>query len=288
MTSSFRFAMPVLRFVFLAGFLAFCRTAPANARQATDDERAEARVLLNKGVQAYRTAQFDEAADDFKRAKELDPSLLNAPLYLATTYASQYIPGAPSAENIRYGEQAVQEFREILGKDPNNLSAIDGLGSILYNMGSTPFDLEKINESKSYHQKHIEIQPKDPDAYYWVGVIDWAIAFRANRDLRSEYNARAEHPIGPADPMAPVLSARFERDYSAVVDEGISELKKAIDLKPDYDDAMAYLNLLYRQKADMEGSAAQRNEDLRMADDLVDQVKAWRLKRAGSPSPYIH
>ncbi len=35
----------------------------------------------------------------------------------------------------------------------------------------------------------------------------------------------------------------------------MTALKKAIELKPDYDDAMAYLNLLYRQKADLESSS---------------------------------
>ena len=65
-------------------------------------------------MNAYKCAQFDVAIEDFKQAKELDPTLTNAQLYLATAYASQYIPGAPSAENVRNGEQAITEFKEIL------------------------------------------------------------------------------------------------------------------------------------------------------------------------------
>ena len=42
------------------------------------------------------------------------------------------------------------------------------------------------------------------------------------------------------------------------MDEGIADLQKAISLKPDYDDAMAYLSLLYRRKADMVESADER------------------------------
>ena len=37
-----------------------------------------------------------------------------------------------------------------------------------------------------------------------------------------------------------------------VVQDGIDNLNKAIALRPDYDDAMAYLNLLYRRKADLQ------------------------------------
>ena len=48
---------------------------------------------------------------------------------------------------------------------------------------------------------------------------------------------------------------------------------------------MAYLNLLYRQKADMETTAATREADLKMADDLVDKVKAIKQKKMESPQP---
>src|SRR3984885_3848084 len=92
--------------------------------------KLKARDLLNKGVAAFKNGQSDAAIEDFKEAKEADPDLLNARLYLATAYASLYIPGAPSAENQARGQQAVAEFKEVLDKNANNLPAIDGIGSI--------------------------------------------------------------------------------------------------------------------------------------------------------------
>jgi hypothetical protein len=79
--------------------------------------------------------------------------------------------------------------------------------------------------------------------------------------------------------MPPPLAAQFQQKYGATVDEGIKNLQMAIDRRPEYDDAMAYLNLLYRQKADMETTADARNNDLKMADDLVDKVKAIKQKK---------
>src|SRR6202521_5641136 len=107
-------------------------------------DKLRARDKLNKGVQAYKSAQFDVAIDDFKTAKELDPTLTNAQLYLATAYATQYIPGAPSDENIRMGEAAVKQFQEVLTNDPNDISAIDGIGSILFNMAGTPYSRQRF------------------------------------------------------------------------------------------------------------------------------------------------
>ena len=69
-------------------------------------DKLRARDKLNKGVQAYKGGQTDAAIEDFKQATQFDPELLNARLYLATAYSAQYIPGAPSTENIRNGDQA--------------------------------------------------------------------------------------------------------------------------------------------------------------------------------------
>jgi len=243
-------------------------------------DKLRARDRLNKGVNAYKNAQFDQAIEYFKEAKDLDPTLTNAQLYLATAYASQYIPGAPSPDNIRNGEQAIAEFKNILDTDPNNLSAIDGIGSILYNMGGSPFDAAKLNDSKSYHEKHIQIKPDDPEPYYWVGVIDWSLAFRANKDLRDAYNRTAKKPLRESDPLPPAVAKEFADKYGSIVDDGISNLQKAQTLRSEYDDAMAYLNLLYRQKADMETTADARNQDLQQADDLVERVKAIKQKKS--------
>ena len=249
-------------------------------------DKLRARDKLNKGVQAFKAGQYDAAVEDFKESKDLDPSLLNARLYLATAYANQYIPGAPSDENIRLGNQAIEEFQKVLDKDPNNLSAIDGIGSILYNMaGGPPFDPKKMEQSKEYHRKHIQIKSEDPEPYYWIGVIDWSEAFRGNKDLREEYNKTAKKTIKDTDSMPPALAAQFQQKYGNLIEEGVQSLQKAMQLRPDYDDAMAYLILLYRQKADTEPTPGARDADTKMAVVLVDKVKAIKQKKMENAQP---
>ncbi len=251
---------------------------------ASGCSKLKARDLLNKGVAAFKNGQSDAAIEDFKQAKDADPDLLNARLYLATAYASLYIPGAPSAENMARGNQAVQEFKEVLDKDSNNLSAIDGIGSILFQMGGQPFDPKKFDESKSYHQRHIQLKPDDPEPYYWIGVIDWTLAFRANGEMRMEYNKNnIKKQVKDTDPLPAAVRSDYAGKYGAIIDEGITDLQKAITLRPDYDDAMAYLNLLYRRKADMVESADERASLLKQADDLVDKVKEIKQRRAEQP-----
>ena len=249
-------------------------------------DKLKARDLLNKGVTAFKNSQYDAAVEDFKQAKELDPTLLNARLYLATAYASQYIPGAPSEQNRNIGKQAVQEFKDILKDNPDNLNAIDGVGSILFQMAGTPYDPKLFEESKTYHQKHIQLKPEDPEPYYWIGVIDWTLAFRANGEIRKDYNEKnIRKQVKDTDPLPASVRADYVTKYGSLIDEGIADLQKAIQLRPDYDDAMAYLNLLYRRKADTVESASERADYQKQADDLVDKVKEVKQKRASQPTP---
>ena len=265
--------------------MALVAAVTAVALGAAGCAKLKARDLLNKGVAAYRDGKYDEAIEDFKQSKDLDPTLINARLYLATAYATQYIPGAPSDENVRLGQAAVKEFQDVLSVDSNNISAIDGIGSILYNMAGTPYMRSRFEESKTYHMKHIALKPEDPEPYYWIGVIDWTLTYRSNLETRGKW--RLDHPGKPLkddDPMPPDVRDSYIKDSGQLVDEGITNLKKALELRPDYDDAMAYLNLLYRRKADEAAAPPERADWLKQADDLVEKAKEIKQKKMETPA----
>jgi hypothetical protein len=243
--------------------------------------KLKARDLLNQGTQAYKDGNTDKAIEDFKQATDLDPQLLMARLYLATAYQGQYIPGAPSDENKRMGDQAIAEYRKVLDADPNNISALDGLGSMMYNMAATPYSPDKFEESKTYHQKHIALKPDDPEPYYWIGVIDWTLSYRANMQFRADYNhAHPTKQIKDDQPLPADLRDQFSAKYGQTVAEGLDALKKANERRADYDDALAYQSLLDRQQADMTADSAQRDDLLKQADQLMDQVKQIKQKKS--------
>jgi tetratricopeptide (TPR) repeat protein len=281
------FRVPASLLIALAAALLAAATASEPRKLYAQDgtpltqEQTEARNALNQGVEAFKRGQFDEAARLFDHAKQLDPRLLNARLYLATTYASQYIPGAPNEENLRNGRQAVEEFKGVLAVDAENLSAIDGVGSMLFQMAGAPYSPSLFLESKAYHQKHMQIQPDDPEPYYWIGVINWTLSFRGNAELRGRYNQKVRgKEVRDFDPLPTDLRAQYLRDFGPMIDEGIEALRHAISLRADYDDAMAYLNPMYRRKADAVATMTERARLNEMADDLLDQIKEIKQRRA--------
>jgi len=117
----------------------------------------------------------------------------------------------------------------------------------------------------------------------WIGVIDWTLAFRANGLLRAKNNLSVRgKQLSDDAPLPPDLRDEYVRGFGVTIDEGIESLKHAISIKPDYDDAMAYSNLLYRRKADTVASQGEREQLIKMADDLIDKVKDIKQKRAES------
>ncbi len=251
----------------------------ALALSAAGCAKLRARDSLNKGVQSFKAQRFDEAVEFFKAAKEQDPTLLNARLYLATAYATMYIPGAPSEENIRNGEMAIREFREVLQIQSDNTNAMDGIGSILFNMAGAPYDPKKLEESKTYHLQHIKIKPQDPDPYYWIGVINWKLAYAANNQMRSEYKEANRRELKESDPLPARVREGFQQYYAGVVDEGIQHLEEATKRDPDYESAYAYLNLLYRQKADMVESKDEREQHFTTADGFIEKYKVVKQRK---------
>jgi tetratricopeptide (TPR) repeat protein len=185
------------------------------------------------------------------------------------------------------GEQAIKEFQEVLAMNPSNIAAIDGIGSIFYNMAGTPFTRSRYEESKSYDMKHIALRPQDPEPYRAIGVIDWTLAYRSQLDVRDQW--RLAHPgkqLKDDEPMPDDVRAAYIKANSQLIDEGIAMLRKAIELRPDYDDAISYLNLLLRRKADEAATGAERTSLLQQADDLMlkaNEIKQKKMEAAANP-----
>jgi tetratricopeptide (TPR) repeat protein len=249
------------------------------ALAASSCNRLKARDHLNKGVQSFRNAQFQPAIMHFKEAVRLDPSLLNARLYLATAYAQQYVPGGDSPENKQIATDAIAAFEDVLkmddGKSSASATALASIAQIYYSM-------KKFEDAKKYNQRRIEIEPNNPEPYYWIGVLDWAIAFPRTQGVRTEHNISQPNAKGDLPPIPANVRKDLAEKNGPLVDEGLKALNKAIDLKPNDADSMVYLNLMYRQKAEIDPDDDTRQADLKQAEDWVN--KALAARKAGTAS----
>jgi tetratricopeptide (TPR) repeat protein len=239
--------------------------------------KLRARDQLNKGVQAYKNAKYEDAINHFQQAVEFDPTLLNARLYLATAYAQQYIPGADTPDNNRMAEEAIDQFKKVLDMHAGRDQAVGSLKGI----ASLYFNMKKLDMAKQYHEKVAQLDPNDPETYYSIGVIDWTEAYQPRMEERAKLGLKPDEPLSAKDKEQKKVCADLKQKNWQTIQDGIDNLNKALQLRPDYDDAMAYMNLMYREKADVEcDDPAARAADLKSADDWVDKTMATKKEKA--------
>jgi tetratricopeptide (TPR) repeat protein len=252
--------------------------------------KLQSRDEMNKGVMAYKNNHYAVAVTDFKNAVQLDPSNQNAQLYLATSYMIQWVPGADSPDNTKNYDAAKTEFNKILASDPKNSLALASMASMAYNNASSGTPEQKaaaLEDAKKWNLRRIEVDPKESEAYYYLGVIDWAQAFTPIQTARVEQHMKADDPGPIKDPK---VRDELKTKYLAEVDDGIANLKKCLEYDKENEDAMSYMNLLLRKKADLEDTPDAAKADIAQAEDWsnksldMKKIKASRPQKATAAS----
>lgn len=249
---------------------------PRQDAEACDSKLEAACQQLKFGMSALRRAQFKTAVYHFQNAAAMDPNSVKAQLHLGAALAQQYIPGGEGEENVKMGRDAIAAFDAVLKIDPKNTIAMASAAQLYYQMND-------FTNSKDYERRRIEIEPANADPHYWIGVIDWAVCYKKNLQVREKLKLNVPGPTGLLPMLPDEARAEFEAECGSLVAEGLEALNRAIQLKPDTFDVMVYLNLLYREKADLEKDSQARLADLKLADEW--QEKAMEIRKASGENP---
>jgi tetratricopeptide (TPR) repeat protein len=238
-----------------------------------------ARDQLNKGVEAYKSTHYEEAIGHFQRATQLDPHLPMAKSYLATALAQNVVPGLDTPDNMKTAQQAIDIFQQVLDQNPNDVNSMKQIAGIYFSM-------KQYDQAKTWQKKVLAVDPKDPEAAYTIGVVDWTLA---HEDALKALQPAGMNDDGEGNVKAPKKIMDPLKDQEApLVEEGLNYLNQSVANRANYDDAMAYLNLIYRRKADVDfGDAAAVKDDIAQAvkwrDDAMGTRKANEAKKNAGP-----
>ncbi len=230
-------------------------------------KRLAARDQLNKGVDAYKSARYEEAIGHFQKATELDPSLPMAKTYLATALAQNVVPGLDTPDNLKTAQQAIDIFKEVLAKDPSDVNSLKQVAAIY-------FSVKNLDKAEEWQKKVLAVDPKDPEAAYTVGVIDWT---KAHENALKALAPAGINDDGEGNAKAPKkVLEQIKEENDALVTEGLQYLNQAVANRDNYDAAMAYINLIYRRKADCD------YQDPAAVKADVQAARDWSTKAMGT------
>lgn len=243
---------------------------------ATACSELRARSRAREGNELYREGEYAAAARAFVEAEQLHPGLPVVALNHGLACRQLMLPGShtPSSEQAAdcalaafarlrqlaaddpRGEQLyvqtmfdAERYRELaemygaqLAEQPDNLRALNGLIQVYSNW-------DRPAETLHWLRERAKRQPQDPEAQYAVGVSIFSRLFRAGGGA----DKAAYDPRGGASPeqTRPLFSVDdiVGKERAELAAVGIAHLQRAIALRPAYQEAFVYLNLLYRQKS---------------------------------------
>jgi tetratricopeptide (TPR) repeat protein len=236
------------------------------------------RVWMNEGNKLYRAQKYDEAVEFYKKIVAIDPQHWTANYLIAMSYTALYHPGSEHEKDKEYADKATQTFEKLmtmhapdkdteervrnyyvalllaasktdkvkayyeglLAKDPRNTTLMGQLAEIYAKAGD-------FDNSLKYYQKRAEIDPKNKEYWYTIGVLCWDRVHNQRSTMSEEENLKT-------------------------IDTGVGALEKAINLDKEYFDGFVYINLIYREKALVLSSASKAIE----AGEAFDKAEEYK------------
>jgi tetratricopeptide (TPR) repeat protein len=244
---------------------------------ASDD--LPARYELNQGVEAYKAAHYSEAISHFQKATDIAPCLAMARAYLATAQAQNVVPGLETPDNLKTANVAIENFKQVLAQEPHDVNSLKQVAGVY-------FSTKQFDDAREWQKKVLVEDPNDYEAAYTIGVIDWT---QAHRNVLTVLATVGVVDDGMGNAKAPVeVLEEIKQQNSALIEEAQQYLSLAIEHHPNYDDAMAYINLVFRRKADLDyDNPALRDEDIAKAQEWARKSMQTRKeneeKKKASP-----
>jgi tetratricopeptide (TPR) repeat protein len=236
---------------------------PSRKGEAANDR------LLEDAVKNYQLAAEKLAAGSSKQEKDLARLSLK---YLVASYGAdklndparaepvvqrmiQLDPGEPenyfALAKIYEDAGAYENAEDILVKAkqarPNDPAVYKTLAGYYNRQGQFDKTIKELEDAATN-------DPKNPEARYTIAVFYWDEAFR---DARLTENQKKEY-----------------------VQKGLSEVERALEMKPDYVDAIVYKGLLLRLQANLEKEPSKQQDLIKQATALSDKANALRKQKA--------
>ena len=263
-----------------------------------------ARHHARKGNRLFRDGDYAAAVREYREAERLHSGMPVVLLNLGLACRQIMVPGGRGAENDQAVDCALKAFEKLKRAAPSDRRAERLFTQTLFDadrfetlasmyearLRRRPDDLAAVNSLiQTYSRwnrpkkalfwtvRRAEVQSTAPEAHYAVGVFVQNLLFeKGGGNDKSTFDPRADSDVNKAPPaFASGEIAGEERIKLA--DLGIAHLEKALSLRPNYRNAMVYVNLVYRQKS------------LAFFDDpdrwqaCVDAAERWREKALKIP-----
>lgn len=222
---------------------AYIQKAIENYRKAADKNTDKA---WKKSALEYLAAAYgSDKLNDPAKAEPVYQEIIS----LDPNEPANYMALAKLYEDAGRYDDAEAQFAKARAAKPNDPGVLASLAGYYNRQGDFPKTIEALEQAAA-------LEPNNPEGYHRVAVFYWD---KTRGDFR--------------------LSDAQKRDY---ITKGLAMEDKALELNPDYMEAMTYKNILLRLKANITKDTAEQKRLIEEADRLRNKViDAQKRKQTG-------
>jgi tetratricopeptide (TPR) repeat protein len=233
---------------------------------------------IKKGNDFLKASQYQSALSAYQEALRLDPGEEKLHKHIGIAYMGMYQPGSKHPKDLEFAQKAIDNLKQYVAAYPEDTKVLEYLVSMYLNT-------ERFDDAIDFYQNELlKRNPKDSKAmqslamlYFKKGDFDNGVKWLKERLTVEGDNPEVYYLIGVQawdrsynfPDVDPVLRAK-------IVDDGMAALNKAVEMKPDYFEAISYINLLYREKAKLETDPVKKQEYTDLANKYLQQALALR------------
>ena len=266
-----------LRRVVAVGGLVLLGTTTMGCQKVVDQFKAK--QLIRKGNQYFKEQLYEDALKQYEEAMKLDPAEIRIKKFVAMANMAIYNPGSQHEKDLKALETAIKYFKEYLAEKPED----EGAAKFLV---TTYMNSRRYDDAIQYFKDLLKTHADDKQAvqtiamlYAKKGDFDQSMVWQENLAKLDPTNAEVFYTIGVTcwdkSYNTPLTDMDGEA-RKAMIDKGMAALEKANTLRPDYFEAMLYVNLLFREYAKLENDPVKKEELLAKAADWQKQALAAR------------
>jgi tetratricopeptide (TPR) repeat protein len=253
-------------------------------------DKIKAKQAIKKGNEFFKAGKYETALASYQEAELLDASEVKIKKNIGLAYMGLYQPGSKHAKDLEYATKAIENLKSYVQQYPDDKRAREFLVSMY-------LATDRYDEAIAFYEQMLKANPKDSKA---IGSIASMYFKKGDFDKGMEWQKKmADVEVNKPDPYIMIGVQAWDRSYhypdldvatrTHIVDEGMSALQKALEIKPDSFEALTYVNLLWREKSKTETDPKKAQEDTDNANKFLAQALELRKKAAeaskNAPTP---
>ena len=213
------------------------------AAQKIPTDTPESAKLKMLSLQYLAAAYGSDKLDDPVKAEPVIQQMIQ----LEPGDPASYIQLAKLYEDAGAYQEAEQMYVYATKAKPNDTGALMQVAGYYNRQGQFDKTIEAL-------QKRADLEPNNPEAYFTISTYYWD-------------NAQRNVQLKDAEKMDNV-------------EKGLTAIEKALEIRPDYMEALTYKGLLLRVEANLEKNPARQQTLLKEAIQLQNQAEELRKKKA--------